>query len=152
MHRFARPTIRRFSMAGLAALTLAACSSGGTSAPVPVVSSFAATPSSVFPGESTTLTWAVSGATSISIDHGVGTVTGTSIVVRPAETTRYTLTATNDAGARSASTSVIVAPAPVPEIVLHGDPVERGRGRNGDTGLVRVGSDLARDRSAAWER
>jgi hypothetical protein len=107
---------RRLWMVGLAALTLAACNSDGTSTPMPGISSFAATPSSIFSGGSSTLAWTVSGATSLSIDHGVGTVTGTSVVVTPTATTTYTLTATNDGGAATATATVTVTPAPVPVI------------------------------------
>ncbi len=79
---------------------------------MPEIISFAATPSTIVAGQSTTLAWNVSGATSLSINQGVGTVTGTSLVVSPTATTVYTLTATNDAGSSTTSTSVIVTPAP----------------------------------------
>ena len=111
MHRspkFLRP---RIWMASLFALTMAACNSGGTS--VPVIASFAATPSSVVSGSSSTLAWSVTGATTLSIDHGVGTVTGTSVVVTPTTTTTYTLTATNAGGPATATATVTVTPFPV---------------------------------------
>jgi len=47
------------------------------------------------PGDDATLAWSVMNATGISIDQGVGAVTGTSLVVTPSATTTYTLTATN---------------------------------------------------------
>ena len=100
MNRFFRLVGRRSWLASLAALTLAACNNGGTAAPLPVVSSFTATPPSIVSGGSATLAWTVSGATSLSIDHGVGTVTGTSIAVTPTVTTTYTLAATNDVRCR----------------------------------------------------
>ncbi|MGA8893348.1 MAG: hypothetical protein WB493_17440 [Anaeromyxobacteraceae bacterium] len=112
MNRFFHAVDRPSSMACLAALALAACSSGGTSAPRPIVSSFQATPSSIVAGQATTLEWSVSGATSLSIDHGVGAVTGSSVTVSPTVTTVYALTATNDVGSVTIVTSVIVAPAP----------------------------------------
>ena len=40
----------------------------------PVISSFTAEPSTVEAGQSSTLRWAISGATDMSIDHGVGAV------------------------------------------------------------------------------
>ncbi|MCL4849901.1 MAG: hypothetical protein KJZ78_00785, partial [Bryobacteraceae bacterium] len=65
----------------------------------PVISSFTATPASIDSGNASTLAWSVSGATSLSINQGVGTVTGAaSKSVTPAATTTYTLTATNAAG------------------------------------------------------
>ncbi|HXC16746.1 MAG TPA: glycoside hydrolase family 44 protein [Holophagaceae bacterium] len=102
-------------------LMLAACGGGGSSASgsgggaAPAISSFAATPPSIAPGASTTLTWSVSGATSLSIDQGVGAVTGkTSIAASPSTTTIYTLTATNAAGSATASATVaVVAPKPL---------------------------------------
>ena len=98
--------------------TLTATNSGGsstasatvtvTAAALPVISSFTASPSSVSSGGASTLAWSVSGATSLSIDQGVGTVSGTSVVVHPAATTTYTLTATNAAGSRTATAAVTV--------------------------------------------
>jgi hypothetical protein len=79
----------------------------------PVVRAFTATPGSILPGGTAQLAWLVTGATSLSIDQGVGTVTGTGVAVAPAATTTYTLTATNTAGtsARSVTVNVAVAPA-----------------------------------------
>ncbi|HTS24238.1 MAG TPA: Ig-like domain-containing protein, partial [Bryobacteraceae bacterium] len=69
-------------------------SGSGTPAP-PVIANFSATPNSVQSGQSATLNWSVTGATTVSIAPGVGTVTGTSTTVTPSSTTTYTLTATN---------------------------------------------------------
>ena len=106
--------------------TLTATNAGGsstasatvtvTAAPVPVISSFTASPSSVTSGGASTLAWSVTGANSLSINPGVGTVTGTSLVVRPSATTTYTLTATNATGNSTASATVTVTPAAVPVI------------------------------------
>ena len=89
------------------------CDFDRLAAPPPVLSSFTASPASITAGQSTTLSWSVTGATSLSIS-GIGPVTGTSVVVSPAATTTYTLTATNASGTVSASTSVDVTAAPVP--------------------------------------
>ncbi len=80
--------------------------------PPPVISSFSAAPSSITAGQSSTLSWSVSGATSVSINNGVGTVTGSSVAVSPAQTTTYTLTAKNAGGSVTATTRVTVAVAP----------------------------------------
>jgi hypothetical protein len=72
----------------------------------PVISSFFANPANAGPSISATLHWATSGATSVSIDNGVGSVTGTSINVNPSSTTTYTLTATNGAGSTTAAATV----------------------------------------------
>ncbi|MBS1108833.1 MAG: Bacterial Ig-like domain (group 2), partial [Anaeromyxobacteraceae bacterium] len=58
-----------------------------TAGPVPVIESFTAAPASIVTGSSSTLSWTVSGATSLSIDQGVGAVTGTSTSVSPTATT-----------------------------------------------------------------
>jgi len=79
----------------------------------PIVSSFTATPASVTPGQSSTLNWAVSGSPTLSIDHGVGIVTGTSVTVQPAATTAYTLTATNSFGTTTAIIVVTVGNPPI---------------------------------------
>ncbi len=85
--------------------------SGGTTPPVsaPVIASFTATPSTITTGASSTLAWSVSGATSLSINQGVGTVAGSSTTVSPTSTTTYTLTATNSGGSATATAMVTVS-------------------------------------------
>ncbi|WNG59288.1 hypothetical protein F0U59_34625 [Archangium gephyra] len=78
----------------------------------PTISSFTAASATINAGQSTTLNWAATGATSLSITPGVGTVTGTSVTVTPATTTTYTLTATNEAGSVTATTTVTVRQPP----------------------------------------
>jgi hypothetical protein len=82
---------------------------GGSGTPAsPVISSFTANPTSIQAGQSSTLNWSVSGATSLSIAPGVGLVTGSSVSVSPSATTTYTLTATNTGGSATATTTVTV--------------------------------------------
>jgi hypothetical protein len=93
------------------AAALAAC--GGAHVPVmtqpPVIAAFTATPAAITAGQSSTLAWTTTGATSLSIDGGVGDVTGSSSrTVSPSATTVYTLTATNPAGSTSKTGSVTV--------------------------------------------
>jgi hypothetical protein len=75
-----------------------------------VVRSFSAAPTSILAGQSATLSWSTSDATTVTIDNGLGTqpVSG-SVTVSPASTTIYTLTATGPAGSVSARTVVIVS-------------------------------------------
>ncbi|MBL7061476.1 MAG: CAP domain-containing protein [Dehalococcoidia bacterium] len=81
----------------------------------PVITSFTASPSSISPGGNSTLTWSVSGATSVFLDHGVGVVSNAgSAMASPASTTTYTLTATSSVGTVSQSVTVTVAAAPPP--------------------------------------
>ena len=82
---------------------------------------FGANPASIQSGQSSTLTWQISNATSASISPGVGTVdprTG-SVSVSPAQTTTYTLTATGANGNTTAQVTVTVGAAPAgnPQIV-----------------------------------
>ncbi len=75
----------------------------------PVVTSFSATPASLpTAGGTVTLSWQVSQAESVSVDHGVGTVAGQSVEVPVGATTVFTLTATNASGASTSSTAVVV--------------------------------------------
>ena len=57
------------------------------------------------------LMWSVIDATSLSIDNGIGAVTGSQLSVTPTATTTYTLTATNAGGSTSATATVSVGAA-----------------------------------------
>ncbi len=85
----------------------------GTPAPsgaAPVINSFGSNLSSIFPGGSTTLSWNVSNASSVSLSQGWGSVAASgSTVVSPTATTTYVLTATNASGSTTATTVVIVS-------------------------------------------
>ena len=65
---------------------------------------------------SATLSWDVAGATAWSIDHGVGSLSGAtgSLVVSPAVTTTYTLTATNGAGVTTQAVTIGVDEVALP--------------------------------------
>ena len=80
----------------------------------PTITSFTATPATIHTGESSTLSWNVTGATSLSIDNGVGTVTGATGTksVSPTATTTYKLTATNADGTKTATTVVTLQLVP----------------------------------------
>jgi hypothetical protein len=78
----------------------------------PVILSFTASPASIMPGESSTLSWSVTGAATLSLSPGTGPVAGASQVVSPVATTQYTLTAANAHGSASATTTVTVGSAP----------------------------------------
>jgi uncharacterized repeat protein (TIGR02543 family) len=95
---------------------------GGTPSD-PIINSFSASPSTIAAGESSTLSWSVTDASSVSIDNGVGSVdlTGTT-TVDPATTTTYTLTATNASGSVTLTTTVTVASASaVATVTYHGN-------------------------------
>jgi hypothetical protein len=79
----------------------------------PDIMSFTAAPSAITAGESSTLSWDVTGTAPIAlaIDQGVGDVSGqTSVIVSPSATTTYTLTATSSVGGDSKQVTVTVTP------------------------------------------
>jgi len=88
-----------------------------------VINSFTAEPSTINKGESSTLRWNVSNATSVTIDNGIGTVPASgSRTVSPSENTTYRMTASGAGGDAVAAVTVYVttpppppAPAPAPK-------------------------------------
>jgi chitinase len=83
---------------------------------VPTVLSLTATPAKVGASGTSVLTWEVANFDSISIDHGVGTVTGiagsTGVPVHPGATTTYVLSAANTYGTVRQTVTVTVETAP----------------------------------------
>ncbi len=75
---------------------------------IPTIS-ISATPSTICSGDSTTLNWSSTDATSVSINNGIGSVALTgSRTISPNHTTTYTATATNSFGSDSDSVTVVV--------------------------------------------
>ena len=103
--------------------TLTATNAGGTetkTAKVTVtamkVGAFRAEPATVAKGEAAMLTWSVEGATAVTIEPEVGAVAKgqNSAIVKPAQTTEYTLTATGADGKKSqAKATITVGDGPV---------------------------------------
>src|SRR5216684_853286 len=88
-------------------------------AKAPVVAQFTAEPSSIERGQSSTLRWSVSDATSVAIEPGLGPVQSNgSRQVFPSNTTTYRLVASGPAGNANATATVNVtvpqAPPPQP--------------------------------------
>ena len=114
-----------FAFASMVAILLfSACgggaSAGGSAVPPmspPSIDRFTASPSSIGIGQGATLSWSVSGAATLSLAPAPGPVTGGSVMVTPAATTSYTLTASNAAGSAHATATVTVAAPTTP--VLH---------------------------------
>jgi YD repeat-containing protein len=72
---------------------------------------FSASPASISPGGSATLSWTSANATSAAIDNGVGAVSpvaGGSVQVSPSATTTYTLTLNGAGGQTTLQTTVTV--------------------------------------------
>jgi hypothetical protein len=104
--------VRIYNRALAASEVQALYSGSGATAP-PSIALFTASPASITAGASSTLSWNVSNATNLTIDQGVGSVTGsTSKSVSPSTTTTYTLTASNSGGSVQATATVTVTPSP----------------------------------------
>ena len=74
----------------------------------PQIASFTASPTSIAAGEALTLNWSVSGASYLIISPDVAAVRGSSLSVKPSETTTYTLYATGPFGRSQATATVTV--------------------------------------------
>ncbi len=101
--------------------TITATGSGGSSSatvvvlvmPLPTVS-LSANPESIGPEESSVLTWTSANATSCVIEPGIGPVDlSGSLTVTPTETTTYSITASNAAGAATKSATVTYDNSPI---------------------------------------
>lgn len=91
----------------------------------PVISTLAATPATINAGESSVLSWAATGATTLRLDNV--DVTGTTMrAVNPTVTTTYTLVATNATGSVSRTITINVNAASwvVPTISLKAGSAE----------------------------
>jgi outer membrane protein OmpA-like peptidoglycan-associated protein len=83
--------------------------------PIAPTVSISANPASIEQGKCAKLDWSSTGASSASIDQGIGAVDpGGSREVCPAATTQYTITAKGEGGAKTATTTVNVTPPPPP--------------------------------------
>ncbi len=87
----------------------------------PVIIVFSTNPPTISAGGTSTLLWNVTGASSVSIDQGIGQVDiAGSRAVSPARSTVYTISATNSTGIAIRSSAIIIvsspAPAPPPQI------------------------------------
>lgn len=107
--------------------------SGSTPATSPRVS-FGAVPPTIRPGQSATLSWSTSGATSVVIDNGVGSqpLSG-SVSVTPATTTTYTLTAMSGSVSTTAQVTVTVFTAPSLVISALPQPILQVQNTGGGT-------------------
>ena len=84
---------------------------------LPSVNSFSIDTDSIYTGQSATVSWSVTGATSVSIDPELGTVSSSGTKsVSPDSTTKYVLTASNGAGNSTASATLKVTASNAPII------------------------------------
>lgn len=98
-----------------------------------VIKSFTASATQVQPGAAVTLSWNITGTVaSLSVGGASVPPSATSLVVNPAATTRYTLTAAGVVGKQPSAPSILIRVAPTPAIrsfsatpaaVSQGEPV-----------------------------
>ncbi len=103
----------KLKILAIIAITILAGSSSFACHPSPpIIRIFVATPSETTSGEPAVLRWQVEGATTVSIDQGIGAVppAGT-VTVSPQRTLAYTLTASNKGGMVTRSVVIYVSPA-----------------------------------------
>jgi len=94
--------------------------------PKPVIETFAATPSSIERGQSSTLNWSVKNATNVKIEPSIGAVQpGGNREVFPQSNSTYTLTATGPGGTTEDTTSVSVT---IPTPTVAAAPPKRSLG------------------------
>lgn len=112
-------------------LTLGACGKKAAPPPPPPppappapTASLSANPSSIEPGQSSTLSWQTSNATDVSID-GIGAVQPNgSQSVSPTDSTTYHLTAKGTGGSQEATARVTVTQAPPPPPAATSNPTD----------------------------
>src|SRR5262249_2387773 len=107
------------------ALILIATGCGGGSSNVSiggnVMATLTASPSQIMLGQTATLSWTTTNATSAQIDNGVGTVqTGSgSVTVTPTQTTTYTITATGSDGTQATAQAAVSVSAASLQSIQH---------------------------------
>jgi hypothetical protein len=100
-----------FSATGPGTVTITPTLTVACSGTAPVIAAFSAAPTSITLGQSSVLSWSLSGADTVSIDNGIGpesNASSSSATVSPSQTSIYTLTATNYIGTTTAQTTVTV--------------------------------------------
>jgi hypothetical protein len=106
--------------------------------PPPVIDFFQSSPVRIGTGDSSTLSWHISGATTAYIDQDVGNVSlSGSIKVSPILNRQYTLTATNEDSSSIAAVIIIVVPTKVGLPVISSFAAEPGNITSGKSALLR---------------
>jgi hypothetical protein len=95
---------------------------------LPIITSFTATPSTIFSPATSTLAWTVQNALGLSI-NGTDVTALPDLSVAPTATTTYLLIATNAGGSRTGAVTVVVNPAPV----IHSFTASQGYGAAGES-------------------
>jgi hypothetical protein len=109
------------SLMALAGSIAGCTTTGPTTAAKPTINSFTVSPASISAGQKTTISWDVSGVTTVTIQPDIGTVGPSgSLQLSPPATTTYTLNASNEAGTATGSAALTVTPvvAGKPDLVI----------------------------------
>jgi hypothetical protein len=88
---------------------------------------FTVSPPTITEGDSSTLTWDVSGDGTVRIDPNIGNVAVSgSRSVQPLQNTTYTIYATNDAGTTTTTAQIAVTSTPLQKVVMYSVSSESG--------------------------
>ena len=132
-----------------------------TPIPDPSIESFAAIPLTIEDGDTSTLEWTTTGASSVTISGVTGPLAADGrTAVRPAATTTYTLTATNEAGMEVSESVTITVTYPIVSLDVNGTTILSSIGgtsqlsvtaSRSDGSIHRVDNSLVEWRSSdAW--
>jgi uncharacterized cupredoxin-like copper-binding protein len=122
-----------------------------TTGTVPQIVVFVVTPSTIDPGSSAKLCWQVTGATSISIEPGIGSNLSANdcATVSPSATTTYTLTAINATGQIQANATLNVGAVRITSFTANpvtstaaGNPIVLSWTTQNASSVVLIGSEL----------
>ncbi|MGA2961611.1 MAG: alkaline phosphatase family protein [Candidatus Korobacteraceae bacterium] len=101
-----------------------------SSSPSAPTVSIGVSPSTIIGGQSSTLSWSSTGATSAQIDNSIGTVaTSGSVTVSPTTTTTYTITVVGTGGTTTAQTTVTVTSGS-PSVSITANPTTVASGQS----------------------
>lgn len=140
--------MQRIELIGLLLLAFVLTACPTQKPPAPKISSFTATPASLpAGGGDVTLAWSVSDAEKLSIEPGVGEVSGSQTTVRVSQSTTFTLTATGPGGSDSKTASVSVAAPAEPSIEVSPTSVKLRAGDPAQTFTATVRNSSA---SVSW--
>jgi hypothetical protein len=85
----------------------------------PIIASFEVTPNEIELGKTAYISWNVSGATSVTIDNGIGVISLTgNRPITPTETTTYTLTAKSTSTVTATTSIIVHQPIEKPNITM----------------------------------
>ena len=131
-------------------ITLNACGGGGSANTPPLpTASMTTSSNTIQKGQSVTLSWSTTNATSVSIS-GLGTVAASgSKQVSPAISTLYTLTAQGPGGSKQAMASVVVSTTQITHVVIIFQENRSVDNLFQDPNLVTAGADI---QTSAWNK